>query len=347
VIRPAITIFTVDVHLDGGTIAGHLRDARHRVRTFTGWVEFASAVDAVLAAFPPPSIPHSSEVPMLDTDDARVAPATGYLLDPAWHAERDRLTSLTQLYDPATLRLSTSLGLAAGWRCLEVGAGTGTVAELFAAAVGDAGTVLAVDIDTRFLEPLATGNLQVQLLDVTVDALPVGLFDLVHARLFLEHLPYRDAVLDRLVSAVAPGGWLLIEDLDWATAGVLDPPSPIHQLVVDACLTLFGGLPYDPYYGRTVPRALGRAGLLDVGTSAESQQVRADVQTGLPQWELFIEQLAPALLAKGLLTRGDLDAFSALWHDGQTVCFAPLMVSSWGRRPGVDDHDAVSQQGAR
>ena len=46
---------------------------------------------------------------------------TQYLLDPAWYAERDRLNSLTQLYDPGTMALIERLGLPPGARCAEIG----------------------------------------------------------------------------------------------------------------------------------------------------------------------------------------------------------------------------------
>lgn len=51
---------------------------------------------------------------------------------------------------------------------------------------------------------------------VTSGALPAGAFNLVHARLLLEHLPQRDEVLRALVRALRLGGWLLVEDFDWA-----------------------------------------------------------------------------------------------------------------------------------
>ena len=307
-------------------ITGCLFDVRERAWPFRGWVELTHLVDAVHTASQSTSITAHTETAMPTT-------ASTYLLDPAWRAERERLNSLSALYDPTTLELCVDLGLTAGWRCLDAGAGTGSVAMLLADAVGTTGSVLAVDTDVRFLAPLANDNLQVAQLDLTVDALPHEAFDLVHARLLLEHLPDRDAVLASLVRAVRPGGWLLVEDLDWATAAVIDPPSPVHSVVADACMTLFAGGGYDPYFGRRLPRALEQHGLVEVASRAESKQVRADAELGVPQWELLVDQLAPGLLAQGLVGPDDLDAFHALWHDGDTVCFAPLMISSWGRRP--------------
>ncbi len=91
---------------------------------------------------------------------ATILPA-GYALDPAWHAERDRLDSLTSLYDGRTLALCERLGLAPGWHCLDAGAGTGSLAVALAERVGPAGSVTALDADTRFLAPLASERLTV------------------------------------------------------------------------------------------------------------------------------------------------------------------------------------------
>jgi trans-aconitate methyltransferase len=40
------------------------------------------------------------------------------------------------------------------------------------------------------------------------------MFDLVHARLVLVHVPDRARALATMVAALRPGGWLLVEDAD-------------------------------------------------------------------------------------------------------------------------------------
>ncbi|HEX4017206.1 MAG TPA: methyltransferase domain-containing protein [Frankiaceae bacterium] len=257
---------------------------------------------------------------------------TAYALDNGWHAERERLSSLTRLYDETTLALCDRFALAPGARCLELGAGTGTVAEALAAQVAPGGQVLAIDTDIRFLEPLAGDVLRVGSADVTA-GLPEGSFDLVHARLLLEHLPQRLAVLNSMAGAAAPGGWVLVEDFDWSTAEMVDPPSPLLTRVAGACRAFMQSLSYDPEFGRRLPRALAAAGLVDIGTHARAMPVHADPGRGVPQWELLVAQLAPALLAAGLVEPAELEAFTRLCHDGTTVFFAPVMVSCWGRRP--------------
>ncbi len=263
------------------------------------------------------------------------AAATTYSLDTGWHAERERLASLTRLYDDTTLALCEQLHLAPGQRCLELGAGTGTVAEALAERVSPNGCVVAVDTDTRFLDPLENGVLRTEQADVTA-GMPEGRFDLVHARLLLEHVPQRIDVLQSMVMATAPGGWVLVEDFDWSTTLMVDPPTPLLARVATACREFMESHGYDPEFGRRLPRAMAGAGLVDIGIHARTMPVHADPERGAPQWELLVAQLGPALLAQGRIEQEELDAFTELCHDGSTLLFAPVMVSCWGRRPPAE-----------
>jgi 2-polyprenyl-3-methyl-5-hydroxy-6-metoxy-1,4-benzoquinol methylase len=53
--------------------------------------------------------------------------------------ERERLGLLERLADPITLRRLQSLGVGVGWRCLEVGAGHGSIVRWLARQVGPQG----------------------------------------------------------------------------------------------------------------------------------------------------------------------------------------------------------------
>ncbi len=65
--------------------------------------------------------------------------------------ELERLECLSHIFDPVTTRRLMSLGVAAGWQCLEVGAGAGSVAQRLSDWVGEEGRVVAADLDPRFL----------------------------------------------------------------------------------------------------------------------------------------------------------------------------------------------------
>jgi len=79
---------------------------------------------------------------------------------------------------------------------------------------GTSGRVLATDLDTRFLESLADPTIEVRQHDIVRDSLPGPVFDLVHARLILVHLPERELGLANMAGALKPGGWLVCEEFD-------------------------------------------------------------------------------------------------------------------------------------
>ena len=95
----------------------------------------------------------------------------------------------------------------AGWRCLEVGAGAGSIVRWLSDAVGPTGQVLATDIDTRLLEGVVATNVEIRVHDLLADRWDLAGFDLVHVRAVLHHLPGRQArVIARLISTLHPGG---------------------------------------------------------------------------------------------------------------------------------------------
>jgi tRNA A58 N-methylase Trm61 len=57
--------------------------------------------------------------------------------------EPDRLRLMSQLLDPSSRFHLLRTGVTEGWRCLEIGAGNGSVSQWLAQQVGPAGHVLA------------------------------------------------------------------------------------------------------------------------------------------------------------------------------------------------------------
>jgi hypothetical protein len=100
-----------------------------------------------------------------------------YAFDNARAVQRDRLDTLETLFDPGTIRQLEARGVAPGWRCFEVGAGGGSIAAWLCDRVGPEGTVLATDLDTKWVSELAQANLEVRVHDLLDDDLPDGEFD--------------------------------------------------------------------------------------------------------------------------------------------------------------------------
>jgi SAM-dependent methyltransferase len=265
---------------------------------------------------------------------------TTYVFDQAWQREHDRLTALESLYDGPSRRLLGDLGVGAGWRCLEVGCGAGGLARWLADRVGETGHVLATDLDTRFLDGHGRDNLEVRTHNVVTDPLDEAAFDVIHARAVVEHVPEREYVLKRLVAALRPGGWLLIEDVDFGgvTAGMLAayataPESERAALerVYLAIAKVFGAIGADPSFGRRLVTALTEAGLSGVTAELHAPVVSG----GNEQWTRgSIEQLAERVVATGIATSDDVQWFLAASARPDFYYLPPLMVSAWGQRDG-------------
>lgn len=136
--------------------------------------------------------------------------------------ERERLALLERFHGPLTIAQLESL-VRPGWKCLEAGAGSGGMTVWLAERVAPGGTVLAVDLETHWLEPLRRDNIEVRAMDITTDALPADAFDLVLARMLLLHLPDPEAACRRLLASARDGASVVIHDADFSPLALENP----------------------------------------------------------------------------------------------------------------------------
>ena len=245
--------------------------------------------------------------------------------------ERARLRLLQEYHDPLSRAELEAIGVAEGWRCLDVGAGGGSVTRMLAERVGRTGSVLAVDLDTSLLEPLAGDRIEVRRHDLLADPLPPDAFDLVHARLLLMHLPSRVAALRRLARAVRPGGWLLAMDPDFTTVA-LSPTASIWQrnwsLLIDVLVA--GG--WDPGYGARLCGDLEAVELVEVEAHYDARRGPGG-SLAARLLSLTFERLRPRLVAFGA-DAGEIDEARRLLEDPANLVSSPTTCVARGRRAG-------------
>jgi SAM-dependent methyltransferase len=258
--------------------------------------------------------------------------AAGYGLDNAWRNALARLRSLEDWLDPGTIRHLRAQGVGAGWRCLEVGAGAGSIARWLSGAVGSGGEVLAIDIDTRFLVGLPKANLRVRRHDVTADDLPAASFDLVHCRLVLAHLPGRQAVLRKLATALRPRGRLVAEEMDFVSvsADERQPGGRAFNESVAGSNHVLRDRGFDPEYGRRLLADLRAAGLADIGTEGRVR-LWAGGSAGASAWQLTFEQLQPDMTARGVDPATIAAAIRACQDPGFGF-MSQVTMAAWGQR---------------
>jgi SAM-dependent methyltransferase len=258
-----------------------------------------------------------------------------YLLSNDAPEAMDRFTAFTTLFDPATFRHLDGLGLAPGWRCWEVGAGGTSVVTFLSERVGPGGHVLASDINVSWAGEAAAPNIEVIEHDVAADPPPEGPFDLVHARLVLVHVPGRDAALATMAAALRPGGVLLVEDADPALQPLscpdeVGPPQELANRIRRGFRSLMAERGVDLAYGRTLPRRLRAAGLVQVGADAAfpvSDPACNDLEAAT------ITLIRDQLLDQGIATEEEIGQHLENVAAGLLDLAQPPMISCWGRRP--------------
>jgi SAM-dependent methyltransferase len=263
------------------------------------------------------------------TDDTRA----GYVFDNDSVHAVEQHRCLAASLDPLTVARLATTGIDNGWRCLEVGAGGGSVAHWLADHVAPMGRVLATDLKPEHIAPAP--GLTVRQHDIVRDPLPEGGFDLVHSRLVLLHLPERRAVLDKLAAALRPGGWLQLDefDIDYGPA-LLTPDDASRELYEDflaAKARLMAEAGADGSWGRHAAGAMRDAGLVDI--DPVPYLVPWDAHS--PGVELLIHHthhLRDRLVAAGMTDQRLADVREVMRHQDFRASSC-VIYSVQGRRP--------------
>jgi len=156
---------------------------------------------------------------------ATAAAQTAPTHEAADHLHRDPRTYMAALDDPRRDAwqkphdVITALGLKAGDRVADIGAGSGYFALRFAQHVGSAGRVYASDLSEHMVKEVASraekaGLANVEAVQAKPDdpGLPPGAADVIFICNTWHHIEARTAYAARLASALTPGGRLVIVD---------------------------------------------------------------------------------------------------------------------------------------
>jgi 2-polyprenyl-3-methyl-5-hydroxy-6-metoxy-1,4-benzoquinol methylase len=263
------------------------------------------------------------------SEDRGLAPS--YVVPNSWEHARRRLELLEACYDAASFQRASSVGVREGWRCLDAGAGHGSFARWLGSKVGAAGSVLAVDLDTRLLAGATEPNIEVRQMDLVSGQLPDGKFDFVHTRMVLTHIPAREQVLGRLCAALRPGGIVMIEDLD--AFPVLATATGAYRQAWLAFIRACRAAGLDTDWARDLPLRLHRHGLIGIDAELDVPLFRGG-SAHAQFWSLTWQQVRDRVVAVGepahVIDQGQADL-----GDQQRWFHGPAMVAAWGRRPPI------------
>ncbi|MGW8666272.1 methyltransferase domain-containing protein [Streptomyces niveus] len=187
--------------------------------------------------------------------------------------ERERLLAQCALLRPAAAAFIDTIPLPPDADALDLGCGPLGILDLLSERVGPTGSVTGLDTDHRMtgwaresVSQLGLGNVEIRHEALPPAAEANALYDLAHCRLLLINTTGPREILGSMAAAVRPGGWVAVQEFDWAT-WQCDPPHPAWNRLKDLLAGIFGG---DVHIGARLPGLLREAGLTDVQATAHT-----------------------------------------------------------------------------
>lgn len=255
--------------------------------------------------------------------------------------ESERLERKTDL--EALRRQLTWAGLRPGMRVLDAGCGPGLTSAVAHELVQPGGSVLGLDASE---ERVATARrrygrpgLTFEVRDLSTPLDDLGPFDLIWSRFLLEyHRSNAPSMVRTWSSALRPGGWMCLADLDGNGLGIYGMPPELERVHSAVQHLLATRMDFDAHVGRKLYAMLYDLGFegLEVCVEPHHLLYGAISEVDLFNWRLKAEVLtarAPALVEA---YPGGREGFLADWAsflvDPRRFIHTPLLVCR-GRRP--------------
>lgn len=257
--------------------------------------------------------------------------------------EYERLRRQALLYEPFAAGVFDRIRIGTGMSCLDVGSGPGELMRLLAERVGPTGRVVGTDIDDKLgaeaLQRLhARGHTQCSFVAADVyqlDQKVHDLFDLVYARLVVQHLEDPLAGLKQIYARVKPGGHLVIQDMYLKAIDSDLPAGVIEELrtVIDGVWAKAGK---DPRVGVNMPGHFIRAGIGAPDGTEVNGNLMPIAQAGAMMIAVY-KSVLPLALKLGVTTEERSQRFFAETTEAarasQAYVLWPLIISVWRKKP--------------
>ena len=249
-------------------------------------------------------------------------------------AELERLGMLARIYDPITVKHIEAVGIKNGWKCLDVGAGGGSVAEWLSEKVGADDKVVATDTNTKFLNYFKNPKFEIRQHNIINDEIEINHYDLVHCRFLLMHLNEYQKALEKMATAINPGGWMLIEEMDYISHTAIERDDEaifINEYNSKRMGQLSRSGVLNPFFGRQVRRLVEEIGFEEIGNEGNSVIYRGGDIYGLWNYKTGragysnLEPDADTLKAREIAERRNTDP--------RYYSVSPMIFSAWGTKP--------------
>lgn len=268
--------------------------------------------------------------------------STGHYPIDRREGEVERLQMQAAALEADTRAMLDRIGVAPGWRCLDLGCGPGGIVELLSARTGPTGSVVGLDADAVFLEharSVAGARGLANVAFVQGDVYRAGLrretFDLVHVRFVAGTGGSAEELIAEATALARPGGVVALQESDISTLKCY-PPHAAWDRLTDVLERAFRCVGSDIRLAQRLYQLARRARLDDVQYRPFLLGFRSDDPMAgfVPA---TVESVRRTILRERLIDEAELDALLATCRrhlaDRDTVSTYVTVAQVWGRRP--------------
>jgi len=243
-----------------------------------------------------------------------------------------RLNVLHKVYSPAGRETLIAAGIKEGMTVADFGCGPGAMSRLLGSLVGPSGSVMGIHLHAAQIEEArrlsaveGVTNVRFAVADACKTGLPGDQFDLVCCRFLLLHLMDPASCLREMWRVLKPGGIVVAEDGDLASACSVPPTA------LDAFGTLFSRLGptrgVDYSLANRLWHLVADAGFTITNVRVHQPSERAGLTGLLLKWS--VEEAGPSLIDAGLITSEQLQStvkeMESAVKDPEVLALAPRM----------------------
>lgn len=256
--------------------------------------------------------------------------------------EIDRLGVQHAVWRERAIAAWRRAGLKPGMTVLDMGCGPGHASFDLAAIVGPEGWVIAVDQSPIFLEALKRGaearrltNIETLECDLAQLDLPQNSVDFVWTRWVLSFTPDPGQILDRVATALKPGGRFVAHEYGDYSTFRIHPVEPVMVRFIAAVTDSWREFGGEPHIGLELPRHFDRLGWSTEGLTPHVLTVRKSDLAWRWPWNWLTESGIPRLVELGFVSKSDeaelLDFLHRRAADPATVMVTPMVVEAIAR----------------
>lgn len=267
-----------------------------------------------------------------------MAPPTGRYPIERREGEIERLLLQARALEADAEAMLERIGVAPGWRCIDLGCGPGGITRLLGRRVGPRGRVVGLDADPVFLAYArreAPANVQFIQGDAYDSGLERASFDLVHVRFVASTAGEPLKLLREAMRLARRGGVVAFQESD-ADSLKCFPPHPAWDRLREAMCAVLTAVGGDPRFGQRLYRLMRAEGLSEV----QYRPFFLGVRSGDPMSDFLpstVESMRSAILAHRIVPAAELDAALAACRahlaSPDAVFNLYTTVQVWGRVP--------------